>query len=305
MYKTDPNNRRVVNQRTGEIRERRADLDAHPYHTNLGSGVGQQWVIASTRNPHPGERIILTVTPQPRNSRGNDAHTFTNTITRLANQHNLPIQAAIYDMALSARDYQQLLQAGILAVSRVKRHRNNRIATRNLGHHNFKPASTPGRIQFGTTTQQVTAINGTPCLTLPDDTSKTWLIPLQRKRTRIRHNQHKPAAVYVTWQTPTNPLTITAGLANTTTIIRHDNQPNTALRIIPETDPDFDRLYGLREDVEAINGHIKARLPNKRARSVGTKRQQLNLSTYQLSTAITCLINHQTRTHKNTPLLTN
>ena len=46
-----------------------------------------------------------------------------------------------------------------------------------------------------------------------------------------------------------------------------------ALRVIPETDDSFNRLFGLREDSESMHHHLKMMLPNGGARSVGRHRQ--------------------------------
>ncbi|MDQ1520991.1 MAG: hypothetical protein QOI55_2064 [Actinomycetota bacterium] len=45
---------------------------------------------------------------------------------------------------------------------------------------------------------------------------------------------------------------------------------------IPETDPDFDRLYGRRSEIESINRDIDDRMCLRRARSIGTRRPDLN-----------------------------
>jgi hypothetical protein len=69
-----------------------------------------------------------------------------------------------------------------------------------------------------------------------------------------------------------------------------------ALRpIAPGTD-EFHRLFGLREDSESMHNHLKSRLINRRARSTGVIRQQLNLHAYLALTAIKALIAHSIRT---------
>jgi hypothetical protein len=94
-------------------------------------------------------------------------------------------------------------------------------------------------------------------------------------------------------------------LRNATTPIRHnshnheitDKTPRTrALRVIPETDDSFARLFGLREDSESMHHHLKMTLPNERARSVGRHRQLFDLHGYQAHLAITTLLAWHHRT---------
>lgn len=66
--------------------------------------------------------------------------------------------------------------------------------------------------------------------------------------------------------------------------------------VIPPSDPDFGRLYRTRSDVESTNHHIKQALPDKRAATVGLKRQQLNHNGYQIHCIITALAHWHKRT---------
>jgi hypothetical protein len=68
------------------------------------------------------------------------------------------------------------------------------------------------------------------------------------------------------------------------------------LRTIPESDADFSRLYGVREDTESMHHHLKSSLPNGRARCVGVLRNLINFHAYQLRTAVTALLAWARRT---------
>ena len=109
---------------------------------------------------------------------------------------------------------------------------------------------------------------------------------------------------YGTWQIPDLPG-VPRNLRGATTKIRHnsttdeiaDKTPRTrALRVIPETDDSFARLFGLREDSESMHHHLKMTLPNERARSVGRHRQLFDLHGYQAHLAITTLLAWHHRT---------
>lgn len=49
------------------------------------------------------------------------------------------------------------------------------------------------------------------------------------------------------------------------------------MRLIAETDPDFTRLYGLRNDAESNNNSYKRTLPSRRAAALGWRRQLLDV----------------------------
>ena len=81
---------------------------------------------------------------------------------------------------------------------------------------------------------------------------------------------------YGTWQIPDFPG-VPRNLRYATTKIRHnsttneiaDKTPRTrALRVIPETDDSFNRLFGLREDSESMHHHLKMTMPNQRPNTV-------------------------------------
>ncbi len=54
------------------------------------------------------------------------------------------------------------------------------------------------------------------------------------------------------------------------------------VRQIPPGDPDFEVLYRRRNDAESINRHLDDTLWLRRAHSVGSRRQLLNMITYAL-----------------------
>ena len=65
-----------------------------------------------------------------------------------------------------------------------------------------------------------------------------------------------------------------------------------ALRVIPKGDPDFDALFGVREDTESMHNHMKRSLINGRVRGLGRHRVLFNLHAYQMVTNMTALLAH-------------
>lgn len=49
------------------------------------------------------------------------------------------------------------------------------------------------------------------------------------------------------------------------------------LRALPPADPRYATVYGHRQRAESLNETVKYRLPNRRARSYGQDRQQVDL----------------------------
>ena len=81
---------------------------------------------------------------------------------------------------------------------------------------------------------------------------------------------------YGTWQIPDFPG-VPRNLRYAKTKIRHnstadeiaDKTPRTrSLRVIPEIDESFNRLFGLREDSESMHHHPKMTMPNQRPNTV-------------------------------------
>ena len=147
------------------------------------------------------------------------------------------------------------------------------------------------------------AVDGTPRIELliGDEMQSVGLV---RVRTTRLPNRTSTYRFYGTWQIPEFPG-VPRNLRHAKTKIRHnsatdeiaDKTPRTrALRVIPETDDSFNRLFGLREDSESMHHHLKSHLINRRARTVGLQRQQLNMHAYQAITAIKALIAHSIRT---------
>lgn len=299
MYKNGP--RQIINPKTGKVR--RHDPDAVSYHTptgEIGRGAyGQQAVLAIARGPHRNERLILdTGFKTPGKS---DATVFCDMVLNMRDRHphlRKGLRGVVYDMALHATDIDRFLDAGIIPVSKVQRTRGGKPAAINLGKHTF---TNP---KGNKTAAEVIALDGTPCIIVINETGTDSYMPLQRIRTRPNSHINR-TTVYATWQVPDHPLTPPI-LNNATTLIRHNStseerktgkRRTRALRVIPEgTDPDFDRVFGLRQDPESTNSHIKSLLRNGRARTVGTTRQTLNLIAHQVAVMTTALLAHHQRT---------
>ena len=283
-----------VDPATGEIIATRFDPDATAYRDNSQAN-GNMLVTLIARNPHHNERVILSLDYKPHTNMS-DATVATNMALRIFPQ--LPgMYGFVYDMALHANDYDRLLSAGLLPVSKVQRTSSSKVPVFNLNECEFT-------LTDGTKKHLVVqAVDGTPRieLVIGDERKSVGLVRVRTQRVSDRTDTYR---FYGTWQIPDIPG-IARNLRNAATPIRHnsyeheiaDKTPRTrALRVIPETDDSFNRLFGLREDSESMHHHLKMTLLNGRARSVGRHRQLFDFHGYQAHVAITALLAWHHRT---------
>jgi len=279
---------------TAEIIPTRFDPDATVYGEKSQRN-GNMLVPVIARNPHPNERLILNFDYRPHRG-ASDATVATDLTLRLIRR--LPgIQGLAYDMAMHATDYDRLLSAGIIPISKVQRTKSHKVQALAID-------VPPFTLSDGTNRHlAVTAYDGTPHIdqVIGDE---VCAVPLRRVSTIRRKNKDGSFRIYVTWAIPDRP-DIDRNLRNATVEIRHnstksevaDNRRRTrGLRVVPESDDSFDRLFGHREDSESTNHHLKMTYPNGRARSVGRHRQFFDLFGYQAHLAITTLLAWNFRT---------
>jgi hypothetical protein len=283
-----------VDPKTGEIIPTRHDPDAAAYRDNTQAN-GLMLVSILLRNPYPNERLITALDYKPH-ANMSDATVATNMALRIFPL--LPgLQGFVYDMALYPADYDRLLSAGLLPISKVQRTKTNNSSSFNLNEHDFTLTDGTKKLIV------VQAVDGTPRIELliGDEMQTVGLVRVRTTRTPNRTGTYR---FYGTWQIPDFPG-VPRNLRHATTTIRHnsttdeiaDKTPRTrSLRVIPETDDSFNRLFGLREDSESMHHHLKMTLLNGRARSVGRHRQLFDFHGYQAHVAITALLAWHHRT---------
>ena len=296
----------AVDPDTGEVFCRRFDPDALAYHTNDGeraSSPGHLLVMVQTRNPYVKERVILAArhksarNPQmPRN----DATIAVDAVLKLAARFpelRAGLRGLVYDMALSAADFDRLLDAGLIPVSKVPLTRTGRYAVANLGEHTFRTGSGASVARI------VHAVNGTPCIVVTDGDGIDYYLPLAL--VQVKHDDRKRRPLIATrWAVTTHSLA-PAGLSGATTRIRHTRTAaeraagksrSRAMRIFPESDARFGEVFGLRQDSESTNSDTKNRLWNRRCRTMGHNSVELNAVSYQVHTLVTALLAYHNRT---------
>ena len=135
--------------------------------------------------------------------------------------------------------------------------------------------------------------------------------PLRRTRTQIKKpgKRTRKHIVYTQWEIPDHPV-VSQHMIGAITWLRNNSTPQErqakrhtrrtrALRPIPETDPLFEPLYGIRQDIESHFSTYKRQLDYDRLRTQDKNSLKLNWITYCLYQTNTALVAHHARTGKD------
>ena len=295
----------AVDPATGEI-VRRYDPDAIAYHTNDGEyaeSPGFLMVMVQGRTDYTSERIVFSTTLKSGKNKAmprNDATIAVDNILELIKKFPTfaeGLRGVIYDMMLSVADFDRLLDAGLIPVSKVPLTKNGTFAVENLGEETFT-------LNDGAkVTRIIWAVNGTACLTFVDRSGKDFYMPLKLKKVKKEHRKKRPQ-ISTHWTVPDHPL-VPASLRGAKARVRHTRtvseliagkSRSRALRIFPESDERFHDLFGRREDSESANSDYKNRLWNRRCRTMRHESVEFNNIGYQLHVLITALVAYHNRT---------
>ena len=298
---------RLVNRRTGEIRTPRYEADASLHFEGTGETAwGLKFVLVAVRTTDVHGRIILDTDWVP--SPGGEAATAMDSITRIA-ADTPGLQGVIYDGALRGVHHQRLLRdLGLLPINKVT-------AAQGTGPNRKK--TNKERVEKSTFVEQRT-------ITLPDGTERTIDLfaragaigiltltdtgeKLFTELPRIRTSRKADKVGTYRWY---NHHRLPDHLGGGVIVVRlHGNDEDRVrkfnrtenVRPIPPSDPAFRALYARRNDAESINRAFDDTLWLRRAHTVGTDRQRLNLLTYALAVNALALHRHR-RTSSDPPL---
>lgn len=286
LFRARPGDQRL-DRATGELTPARAEPDAGLHFEGTGEAAwGTKWVIVAVRSEEVHGRIILDTDWVP--SPGGEAATAMDCFRSLAPR--IPgAQGVIYDAALRGVHHQALLrELGLLPVNRVtaakasdkKPRRAEGQRVEKSTHVEDLELSLPdGRRQ----TVSVFARGGAIGIGVLSASGAHVFTRLHRIRTHRKTDKSS-----FRWY---NDYALPAHLGGGTYTVRlHGNDEDARrkfnrtenVRPIPPGDPDFQRLYRRRNDVESINRALDDTLFLRRAHSIGHLRQHLNLITYAL-----------------------
>lgn len=264
---------RRVDKETGElIGGGRTDPDANYFMTGTGERVwGNKFVIASTRGDEVNQRIILDVAEAPL-AGGEAAHAL-DLFDEL-----LPLmpwaQVIVYDGALRGVHLNYLMtKHGVIALARLHNKRGEQPLDRHYGDATIhRPDGTKD-------TADLHLHEGSVCLRELDEEGNIHLTRLERVKLI------KTARSDGTWRWHMElavPEEQGGGLIRLRCDqTKQDTKTNfnraEHLRLIPDEDPDYPELMGVRQDSESGNRIIDDALPRERAHSVGSPSQLWDL----------------------------
>lgn len=299
LFRAQPGDTKL-DKETGELRPLRAEHDAALHFEGTGETAwGTKWVIAACRSQDVHGRIILDVEWVPK--AGGEARVAVDTFTAIA-PHCPGAQGVVYDTALRGAHHQTLLRdLGWLSINKIaakqaptkgKPKRDAKRRVEKTTHVEDRVIATPD----GEQTISLFAQGGALGIGVLTDTGTRAFVALERIRTHRNADKHS----YRWYNAYRLPDSYGGG---TITMRLHGNDDDTKrrfnrtenIRQIPQTDPDFKRLYRRRNDAESINRALDDTLWLRRAHSIGHARQHLNLLTYALTVNSLALWRHQTR----------
>jgi hypothetical protein len=185
-------------------------------------------------------------------------------------------QGVIYDGALRGRHLEQILAAGLIPIVRSpkapgggnKEARLGRVSVAGGEHDHV----------------EIQLVEGEPNLIVLDDKGAPIATLLPRTKTGRRANTDGTYRFYSDYAVPVEHGSGTVLLVHRNTKVdnaRGFNRPEN-LRVIPQNDPDWERVAGQRNDSESINGQLKHSLWGKRAHSVGKEAGLFDMLNYGL-----------------------
>lgn len=257
---------------------RRFDPDGAEYHGHTGPVHGQNFVAWSVRGPGPHERVVLTVGRVERP--GQEADDAVTAFWPLHQIAGAGIQAVVYDGAMRGAHIDELMtRAGVVVINKV--HSSSKTAARRGKSGNprwFTLGTWEHDAPVGMCTHQLAAVDGAVAEIGLDDAGRPVVLGrlhrVQVKRPRRGSGRYH---FNVGYTVPCEHEPFTAWVTPHASAGEGDHKRADAVRVIAEGEPDFDLLYGLRNDAESFNAQLKRTLLVDRAMSLGARRQLLDV----------------------------
>lgn len=274
--------------RTGELHPapvHRYDPDLQPHHGRLGPVLTHGYVAWHARGPEPYQRVVLAA--DHITAPGQEAATSVRLAGDVHRHLGKGIKAAIYDGAMHGVHVEEMMRRyGWLVLAKTPNAATagpvmevNRAGKR---ARSYPLGTITHQTAVGDCHHQLAAIDGAVVeLGLDDIGDPVVTSVLERgavKRSRRAGGQYYfnvaykvpcRVAPFTTWQSP-HP-------GKSTDLTRPHN-----LRIIHESDPDFARLYGLRNDSENFHSNLKRTMLVNRQMSLGWRRGLLDIYCFAL-----------------------
>lgn len=260
----------------------RQDLDAEEHSRHDGQIYGNDLVTIAARGPERHSRVVLAI--DRVHTRGHEAATAVNLIRQVHAVAGDGIQAVVYDGAFRGVHHDTIMtELGLIVVNKVHAKSKGIDAK---AHRQIPIGQWSHVVRNKTCTHTLVVWNGSVHDSSFDDGGQLKLSePLVRSQVRRYERGGSkgwrftlgvvvecPKECFVAWISP-------------------HRQPNERghgrpdqLRLLPESDPHFQTLYGLRNDSESINSAYKRTLVADRASARGWRRQVLDLLSWGILT---------------------
>ena len=277
--RTDSPDAVVLDPTTGEVipaRARRHDPSAADFYRWDGPVHGNNFVAVHARDDRPGGRVVLGVARV--DAPGREADTAVALIESVCAAAGPGITAAVYDGAFRGVHLDRLMRrSGLVVINKLHAAARNDTTTaprrRPLGTFTH-PAG-----RRGTCTHTLHVEDGTVVdVALADDGSPVTVATAVRRQVKRTPRSDGTYRFSLGIDVPCRHGDLRLWLSPHAT----DDDPGLPdhLRLVPPAGPDFDRLYGLRNDSESFNSQYKRTLLVDRATSVGWERQLFDVLTF-------------------------
>jgi hypothetical protein len=278
VYKAKPGQKKV-DRATGEVRELRADPDAHLHITGGGEpAYGNKFVMVSCRTPDPHGRMILDLEWVP--DVGGEAKVALHCLGRVA--PCVPAaQGVLYDGAFRGVHLQEILHhLGLVPVVPVTAASGGKRARKPREERTVRVEQQQVTGKDGVArTVQLYARAGALGVVELDDAGEPVFTKLERRKLRKCRNADGTWRFYGEYRIPDDlgGGDVRVRLDQTDEDRRTKFNRTEHLRPFPPSDGDYKRLYPRRADAESINRALDDSMWLGRAHSVGAKRQLVDL----------------------------
>jgi hypothetical protein len=190
------------------------------------------------------------------------------------------IQAVVYDGAMRGAHIDELMtRAGVVAINKV--HASSKTAARRGRATNarwFALGTWQHDTPAGLCAHQVAAVDGAISEVALDDAGRPVVLS-RLHRAQIKRPRRSSGRYHfnVGYTVPCSHGPFTAWVTPHGAAGDTDHRRADAVRVIAEGEPDFEALYGLRNDAESFNAQLKRTLLVDRAMSLGGARQLLDV----------------------------
>jgi hypothetical protein len=295
-----PAARREIDPETGEVRvvyldaagepieapARRFDPDVAEYHGHAGPVFGQNFVQLSVRGDGPQQRVVLAVDRVPRP--GAEADTSVELIKQVHAVVGKGIQAVAYDGAFQGPQVDEVMTStGLIVINKVPSAPRSR-ADKDREGEGKVPRWFPLGVwehdtPAGACGHSLAAVNGAVSEIGLDEAGEPVILG-RLDRTQVKRSRRSSGLYHfnVAYRVPCPAGELTAWVTPHGEAGDPDHRRAGHVRVIAEGEPDFTRLYGLRNDAESWNSMLKRSLLVERAASLGGARQLVDVLCFAL-----------------------